>query len=341
MIVTMAQNAGAAWEIACDESGHEGENLVRANSDVFAHASVLMNAESAANCIREVRRNIRSRAVEYKASRLLRERHRPVLGWLLGPHGPVHGAARVHLTDKCFFVVDRVLDLLLGPAAYDFGLGPRPDSHTRAMATVLYRAGRVAVHHREWQAFLESSNDLMRSGGDRRDDPVEPFFRTVEALRLGASDSGNGSGSGSGSGEILTRLERSRDRAAAFRAGLAADPSAALDPLLPALVSAVRYWGRDGVPVRVVHDQQSALTRARTERLRGALDGSARLGELRLVDSRADPRVQVADFLAGAARKIASDELNGRGDAQLTGLLRPYVDPASVWGDDRSWSRLR
>jgi hypothetical protein len=65
-----------------------------------------------------------------------------------------------------------------------------------------------------------------------------------------------------------------------------------------------------------------------------------RLTSLRLVDSRSDSRVQVADFLAGAARKIASDELNDRGDAELTALLRPYVDPLSVWGDDRSWSLL-
>ncbi|MDH6622390.1 hypothetical protein M2271_000177 [Streptomyces sp. LBL] len=29
-------------------------------------------------------------------------------------------------------------------------------------------------------------------------------------------------------------------------------------------------------------------------------------------------------------------ELNGRGDPPLTALLRPYVDRASVWGDERS-----
>jgi hypothetical protein len=50
--------------------------------------------------------------------------------------------------------------------------------------------------------------------------------------------------------------------------------------------------------------------------------------------------VQVADFLAGIARKIASDELNGRGDPVLTALLRPYVDPDSVWGDARSGALL-
>jgi hypothetical protein len=73
----------------------------------------------------------------------------------------------------------------------------------------------------------------------------------------------------------------------------------------------------------------------RTARRRGvALDG------LELVDSRRDPRVQLADFLAGVARKIASDELNGHGDPALTALLRPYIGTASVWGDAASWARL-
>ncbi|AXK31295.1 hypothetical protein DVA86_00180 [Streptomyces armeniacus] len=53
----------------------------------------------------------------------------------------------------------------------------------------------------------------------------------------------------------------------------------------------------------------------------------------RLVWSRTDTRVQLADYLAGVARKIASEELNGRGDARLTALLRPYVAPSSCWAD--------
>ncbi|MGI5134521.1 hypothetical protein [Streptomyces sp. CA-106110] len=46
--------------------------------------------------------------------------------------------------------------------------------------------------------------------------------------------------------------------------------------------------------------------------------------------------MQLADFLAGIARKIASDELNGRGDPTLTALLRPYVEGDSMWSDERS-----
>ena len=40
---------------------------------------------------------------------------------------------------------------------------------------------------------------------------------------------------------------------------------------------------------------------------------------------------------AGAIRKIASDELNGRADEHLAELARPFVDPASVWSTKRQW----
>src|SRR5688572_25420257 len=83
-------------EIACDESGYEGEKLIGTTTDVFAHASVDLDTASAAACLAELRDRIRSPAREYKANHLLREKHRAVLAWLLGPAGPLHGPGRTH-----------------------------------------------------------------------------------------------------------------------------------------------------------------------------------------------------------------------------------------------------
>ncbi|MFF5312958.1 DUF3800 domain-containing protein [Streptomyces massasporeus] len=310
--------AGAFLEIACDESGSDGENLTGGNTDVFAHAGVSLSVASAAATVREIRDRIRSPAEEYKANHLLREKHRAVLEWLLEPRGPIHGRARVHLMEKTFFVVDRTLGLLLDDAAE---------------AAVLFRAGRPAFGDDGWRAFLEAANQLLRVRHDG--DPVDVFYDTVDALRR-THPRTDAAG-------ILERLAGTRPRAVSYREGVLAGPPLIplLNPLLPAIVATAALWSRDGRPVHLVHDRQNMLTPDRIAWIEtSARRAGVGLVGVRLVVARDDARVQVADFLAGIARKIASDELNGRGDPALTALLRPYVDPDSVWGDARSGALL-
>ncbi|MFI2433458.1 DUF3800 domain-containing protein [Streptomyces sp. NPDC018693] len=314
---TTASGAGVLV-VACDESGSDGENLTGGNTDVFAHGSVSMSVESAAAQVREIRDRIRSPAEEYKANHLLREKHRAVLEWFLSSSGPLPDQAHVHLTEKAFLVVDRAVDLLLGePGA----------------AVVLYREGPAALGPEGWRAFLEAANRLLRVRHDG--DPVEAFFRTVDTLPVDPA---------TGAGAVLARIAAARARADAYRAGIpegAAVLVPVLNPLLPAVVHTAAHWTTDGRRVELVHDRQNILTDERIEWIRRtARDRGIGLAGLRLVAAREDPRVQIADFLAGIARKVASDELGGRGDERLTALLRPYVGAGSVWGDAASWARL-
>ncbi|MFJ2564997.1 MULTISPECIES: DUF3800 domain-containing protein [unclassified Streptomyces] len=311
-------------EVACDESGSDGENLIDGNTDVFAHASVLLPVESAAGCVQEIRHRIRSPAEEYKANHLLREKHRAVLEWVLSPAGPMYGHARVDLTEKAFFVVDRALDVLLGDAAG---------------ADALYRAGREALGADGWRRFLRAANRLLRARSDADPaDPVDAFFTDVQELRRAAAWEAS-----EPAAAVLERLAGSRERAEAYRARVAAGPPLipVLNPLLPAIVRTAALWSAPGIAVRLVHDRQNMLTPDRVDwLLRTARQQGVALDGVELVHSRSDPRVQLADFLAGVARKLASDELNGYGDPVLTALLRPYIGAASVWGDAPSWARL-
>ena len=115
-----------------------------------------------------------------------------------------------------------------------------------------------------------------------------------------------------------------------------------MDPLIPALLRAVDRWSDHG-PVLVIHDRQTALPEQRIAQLLAMRAG--RLAGLRLVSSLTDPRIQVADFLAGvASRRIAADVLHERRSSEsneLTALLRPHVNQHSIWGDRRTWARLR
>ncbi|MES5820402.1 hypothetical protein [Streptomyces sp. RG80] len=304
----------APLEVVCDESGSDGENLTGGNTDVFAHGSVSMPMEVAAAYVQEVRDRIRSPATEYKANHLLREKHRDVLEWLLSPSGPIDGHAHVHLTEKAYFVVDRAVDLLLGEGTE---------------ALTLYRQGRRTFGEERWRDFLDAANRLLRVRVEAAaDGPVDGFFRTVDELRRAHPGM-----------ELLARLAAARPRADAYRARLLEGPPLipVLNPLLPAIVHTVAHWSAGGRVVRVVHDRQNMLTDAR---IAWIAEQSVRAGVgfagLELVQARWDPRILLADFLAGIARKLASDELNGRADPELVALLRPFVGPTSVWGDERS-----
>lgn len=295
---------GAPVEIACDESGSEGGRLIGAETSVFAYASVDLDITAAAECVQEVRARIGSPALEYKANHLLRQKSRPVLIWLLAPSGPIHGRANVHLTDKAFFLVTKLAELLVeGAEPAMAGLVPTPPA--KALAADLYREAGSAPG--SWHAFLAAGNELLRTG---------------ETEVLGTLDA---SGRLAGVIELLRKAEPRL----AMRA-----TRPALDPLVTALVWTVAYWSAGGRSVSIVHDEQRALTAERIAQVNEIL--GPWLTGVRFVDSRTDPRVQVADFLAGVAGRVAREVLRGEPDEELVALLEPYVDAHSIWRE--SWN---
>lgn len=257
---------------------------------------------------------------------------------LLGPDGPVWGNAFVHLTEKAYFVAGRVLDLLLGHSAYAASAGRAGDERLMRLAATLTRDGPQAYAAERWQTFLAASNALLRDWKPRDvREPVDTFFEAVEKL---AADSPWNSGLGA----VLDELRGARPTAYEARASLLENHvlQPAVEPLIPALARTVLHWSRDGAAdVSIVHDEQSAMTERRVRRLERQIMAPGRRLVFRQVDSRTDPRVQVADVLAGVARRLADDELRGCGDAEFTALLSAYVDPGSWWADEPSWSRLR
>ena len=323
--------AGAVVEIACDESGFSGTNLLDPAIPVITHGSVDLCVGEAVELIAALRSG-RWSLNEFKSGQFLRG---PKAGEALEEFlAALSGRAHVHLVDKEYFLVTRIVDLFLAEPSY--AAGTRLTQDHRPAALTLYRARRSGG--RDWGVFLAAFVELVRT--KRRHQPdrsvVERFFQARDALAgdgLGAPAEGVLDGlSRPRVWDVLTRLTND-------------DPSIPppLEPMLPALAETVLFWSDGQRQVLVIHDEQSALTPGRLRRLQRVLaDGAGPVGAgeagasparvsplagLVAVDSRDDPRVQVADLLAGVARRLPRT-----GD---DGLLQPFLSPTSLRDPER------
>lgn len=322
--------AGATVEIACDESGFSGTNLLDPVSPVITHASVDLSALKAVELITTLRSGFRFSPPEFKSGQFLRgPAAGEALDWFITA---LRGRAHVHLVDKEYFLVTRIVDLLLAEPSY--AAGTHLTQEQRPAALALYRARHSAG--RDWRVFLTTFVRLFQIKRRRWPDPVAltGFFQARDALlrnQLGAQ-----------ADDVLGGLSRTRVEGV-LRRLFADDPSIPppLEPMLPALAETVLFWsGDDRRPVLVTHDEQSALTAGRLRRLQLVLaagagsspaeadeagpapDVTSPLAGLLMVDSRDDARVQVADLLAGLARRLAENVDDGP--------LQPFVSPTSL-----------
>jgi hypothetical protein len=320
---------GAVVEIACDESGFSGSNLLDPATPVITHASVDLSVGEAVELIAALRSGFRFAPNEFKSGQFLRSAQAgEALEWLLAA---LSGRAHVHLVEKEYFLVTRIVDLLLAEPSY--AAGTRLTQDHRPAALALYRAGPSAGS--DWGAFLAAFVELVRTKRRHRPDrwALERFFQARDALvRDGLGGEAEGVLDGLGRTRVCAVLTRLSDDDRSI--------PPPLEPMLPALAETVLFWSGGRRQVLVIHDEQSALTAGRLSRLQRALaDGVAPtpadvddagasparvspLAGLIMVDSRDDPRVQVADLLAGMARRLP--------ESVDDGPLRPFLSPTSL-----------
>jgi len=229
---------------------------------------------------------------EYKSNQLLRPEQRPALAWFLTA---LRGRAHVHVIDKTGYVAARVLDLFTEEPSYGAGTSLGRD-HSDAVLVVRRQTG-----------FLAAFVDLTRTKRVHRvgHDAIDRFLATMPADL-----------------PALREVTRARVEEVMVRL-IDEDPAfpPPLEPLVPALAETLLFWSAGERSVAVVHDEQSALTPGRVARLGTFLAEAVApapppMCSFLQVDSRDDPRVQVADLLAGIAR---------RQTPELDELLAPYL----------------
>ena len=318
-------------EIACDESGFTGGNLTFRHT-VFTHASLRLPVETAREEMNRLRLRVAAHG-ELKASWLLRWCDDDDLRRLLDPDGLLGNEVSCHVTDTRLFLLYRLADVLLGSGEVS-GLDlPGEDAAIREVALELYRRGDTIFGLPRWQAFLIAAGKALRPTSRWvPTSAVSDFEGELEELiALPAPAPVR---------DALIRLRAGVGRARTVRRSLEVDSRRPplLEPLLPALTRCVLGWGAEHRDLVVVHDEQSVLTPWRMVEIARRLDQAhpGHVFDLRRVDSRDDPRVQIADLVAGIARRAAVSVLTGRPDQRLIDLVTPIVNPRSVW-PDRLW----
>ena len=110
--------------------------------------------------IAELRSGFRFSLSEFKSGQFLRGPHAAEsLDWFLSA---LSGRAHVHLVDKEYFLVTRIVDLFLAEPSY--AAGTRLTQDQRPAALALYLAGRTAGP--DWGEFLAAFVDLVEHQED-------------------------------------------------------------------------------------------------------------------------------------------------------------------------------
>jgi hypothetical protein len=294
--------AREAVDIACDESGFVGGSLF-GGTRVFAHASLHLDPRVAADLVHDLRHRLGAGDGELKASRLNRPWAAPVAAWLCAPDGPMQAVAVVHVTDTRLFGLARLAQVVLAGPTPDGWWSAReePGSWGHALRLHALLGELPATGERE---LLMAARDLLwirrrRRLGATTDIWADAVHATADRLPEPAQ-------------RRYLATWASPDAVRRARAYVESPPASPLsEPLLPALRWAVHHWSEHG-DVNVVHDEQSVLTPARVgaiaDELAAAHPGRRMVGFSR-VDSRDDPRVQVADLVAGIVRRTLEDQL--------------------------------
>ncbi|MEA9986976.1 hypothetical protein [Subtercola sp. RTI3] len=314
--------------IACDESGSEGENLMLSQHAVFVHASVSVAMDAATEFMDMVRSSMRAQSPEVKSKTALASRNRPAL---LAAMGSSDLTGNINLVEKSYFVVARLLEITVAQKASSEGQDIAGSGGGRELADFFHAKGPSAVGRQVWDGLLRSFNDLVRiyAREGTQSPTAKPFFDALVLARFSCTNRQVGN--------ILDEIWAARYFAAEYED---ASPFGLreMDPMAFTLSSVARNWGMrlGDVPFELVTDQYSGLTdelRAQiVEAVRAPLSiGPVALPEpnlrgIRMVDSRGDSRVQIADILGGIGREIVRLAVDGVFDDELQVMVHEMLD---------------
>lgn len=316
-------------EVVFDESGSDGENLATATNAVYSHGSVVLAEGEAAQFMSDLRQRIGFGSGELKSNAALRAESLPDLLALAREYELHKDRANIYLAEKSYFLAGKMVSLLIEEEAYGRGapLGP---SLERELAERLADGAAASIGQHRWAALLVAFNRVIRRPPSRQrvypqaQELTSRFFDTLDAARKASVDPGVT--------EVLDLLWDARAHAAQY-AGAPDNILRELDPTVPSLVAECGTWSLrlDGSPFTVIHDEHWSLNpeALAMAQLAAGLNQMLPGGDVRAItlgDSKHDPRIQVADIVAGMGRLAGELTLSGVSESPIHEVVLPLID---------------
>lgn len=306
-------------EVAFDEAGNTGANLLDETQPVFVLASVFVTDEIAA--LAESDRELKfsklrkSRAGRTAIMELLNhDALRPDRLVLSGMHKP-------------FMVVTKIVDLLYEPLAHADGIDLYERGANIALSNLLFGALPVFVGQQAFRKILERFVAMIQRPSDLT---LNLFYDAVEsAYSVSPHEE---------SRDLIAVLLATRPVAEAY---LGDFHSGDLDPAIPSFFLHASEWtGRIGGPFSIVHDASKPIENEQLvlEAMMSVTEPPQKVGYdrrqahfplsatgIRFGDSQNEPVLQVADVIASSAAYVLRASITGKPDAFCQEMLSSQV----------------
>jgi hypothetical protein len=312
--------------VYADESNSTGENLLDAAQPVFCVAAVHISDARAQQIVDGVRAQLPSGMGEPKYTSLSRTDagRKALITAFSALAGEQVG---VYLADKRFMATAKIVDVLVVERFWRAdGYNIYANGSAVGLANLFHMAGPIAGSASAYEHLLQTFVDAVRR---RSRASVDELFTAITAyLKTVKPDFVDTFGM-----LEFTRAEAD-DIVAAVASGHVQD---VLDPAVPCLVSLCQDMGQRIGAFKLIHDESKTIARNASllENLH-QLPDPARPGQMMapspvtaitFSDSTAVPQLQIADWVAGAARQWATTLVTGRPDPfamRLQSLVAPW-----------------
>jgi hypothetical protein len=321
-------------QIAFDESGNTGQNLLDAEQPVFVLASTNVPID-AANEVLALAKG--QRTGEAKFSKLVKSRS-GLAGLVAALNHPsvVDANVRIAVYHKRFMVTTKIVDLLVEEMIHEAGGDLYEGGANLGLANVWHHVMPVFCGPDEFDKLLHRFVRMVR---EPTGEAVRLFYDQVERMR-----------SVNRNPEFERDLKMLASTRHVAEEIVGRQDRTALDPAIPAFVDLAAQWSAVvSNPFEILHDRSAAMESQRTylETLTSYSD-EGRVFEtvhanwrlpilatrMQFVDSTAWPQVQVADLLSGAAATVLQARSEGRED-KVAETLRATrfgeLDYSPVW----------